>query len=185
MATQQKLITADELLAMPRIEGRKFELIRGVLVEKMPTGDPHALVVVMIATILNLFVGPRNLGGVRAGEPGYLLEIGPDTVRAPDVAWVAHGRIPEGTIGYPNLAPDLAVEVRSPSNSIPELQRKAEMWLSFGTRQVWVADPETTTVTIYQTGVDPLTLGEDDTIDGADLLTGFSAPVWNLFRWEK
>lgn len=139
----------------------------------------------MIATMLSLFVGPRNYGEVVAGEPGYLLEIGPDTVRAPDVAWVAPGRIPAGTIGYPNLAPDLAVEVRSPSNSIPELQRKAEMWLSFGTRQVWVADPETTAVTIYRTGAEPLTLGEDDTIDGADLLPGFSAPVWNLFRWEK
>lgn len=59
------------------------------------------------------------------------------------------------------------------------------MWLSFGTQQVWVADPETTTVTIYRIGVEPLTLGEDDTIDGADLRPGFSAPVWNLFRWEK
>ena len=89
---------------MPRGDGRKYELIRGVLVEKMPTGHPLAIVVVMIATVLNLFAGPRNFGEVVAAEPGYLLEIGPDTVRALDVAWVAPGRVPQGTVGYPNLA---------------------------------------------------------------------------------
>lgn len=185
MTTEQKLMTADELLAMPRGDSRKYELIRGVLVEKMPTGRPHALVVVMIATVLNLFAGPRNFGEVLAGEPGYLLEIGPDTVRAPDVAWVAPGRVPEGTVGYPNLAPDLAVEVKSPGNSYPEMRRKAEMWLSFGVRQVWNADPEHTTITIYRADVAPVTLGADDTIDGGDLLPGFTAPVWSLFYWER
>ena len=119
------------------------------------------------------------------GEPGYLLEIGPDTVRAPDVSWIAPGRIPAGTTGYPNLAPDLAVEVKSPSNSRPELRRKAEMWLSFGTRLVWVADPDTTTITVYRPSADPVDLGEDDTIDGGDLLPGFTAPVWSLFRWQR
>ena len=153
--------------------------------EKVPTGDPHALVVVMIATILNLFVGPRNLGGIRGGEPGYLLEVGPDTVRAPDVSWIAPGRIPAGATGYPNLAPDLAVEVKSPSNSHPELRRKAEMWLSFGVRQVWVADPDTTTITVYRHDAEPVELGEDDTIDGGDLLPDFTAPVWSLFRWQR
>ena len=185
MTTEQKLVTADELLAMPRGDGRKYELIRGVLVEKMPTGHPHAIVVVMIATVLNLFAGPRNFGEVVAGEPGYLLEVGPDTVRAPDVAWVAPGRVPQGTIGYPNLAPDLAVEVKSPANSYLEMRRKAEMWLSFGVHQVWNADPERTTVTVHRPNAEPIELGEDDTIDGGDLLPGFTAPVWSLFRWEK
>jgi Uma2 family endonuclease len=185
MTIKPKLMTADELLTMPRGDGKRYELIRGMLVEKVTTGDSHALVVVMIATILNLFVGPRNLGGVRAGEPGYLLEVGPDTVRAPDVSWIAPGRVPAGTRGYPNLAPDLAVEVKSPSNSHPELRRKAEMWLSFGVRQVWVADPEHTTVTRYAPDTDPVVFTEDDMIDGEDLLPGFTAPVWSLFRWER
>ena len=185
MTTKPKLITADELLAMPRVDGKKYELIRGVLVEKVTTGDPHALVVAIITTVLSLFAGPRNYGGVRAGEPGYLLEIGPDTVRAPDVAWIAPGRIPEGTTGYPNLAPDLAVEVKSPSNSRPEMRRKAEMWISFGARQVWVADPDTTTITVYRPDAEPIELGEDDTIDGGDLLPDFTAPVWSLFRWQR
>ena len=185
MTTKPKLMTAEELLAMPRGDGRKYELIRGVLMEKVTTGDPHALVVAMIAAILNLFVGPRNLGGVRAGEPGYLLEVGPDTVRAPDVSWIAPGRVPARTRGYPSLAPDLAVEVKSPSNSRPEMRRKAEMWLSFGTRLVWVADPDTTTITVYRPDAEPVELSEDDTIDGGDLLPDFTAPVWSLFRWQR
>ena len=185
MTTATKLMTAAELLAMPRSDGKKYELIRGELIEKMPTGDPHAIVVIMIGTVLNLFVGPRNYGGVRAGEPGYLLEIGPDTVRAPDVAWIAPGRIPPGTQGYPNLAPDLAVEVKSPSNSYPEMHRKAVMWLSYGSRQVWVADPEHTTLTRYTPGATPVVLRADDIIDGGDLLPGFTAPVWSLFRWQR
>lgn len=185
MTTKPKLITADELLAMSCEDGRRHELIRGVLVEKVPTGRPPAVVVVMIATVLNLFVGPRNYGEVHTGEPGYLLEIGPDTVRAPDVAWVAPNRIPEGAVGYPNLAPDLVVEVKSPGNSHPEMRRKAEMWISFGTRQVWVADPDTTTITVYRPNAEPMELGEDDTIDGGDLLPEFTAPVWSLFRWQR
>ena len=185
MTTKPKLVTADELLAMPRGDGKKYELIRGILVEKVATGHPHGVVVAIITTVLSLFVGPRNYGHVSSGEPGYLLEIVPDTVRAPDVSWIASGRVPEGTRGFPNLAPDLAVEVKSPSNSRPEMRRKAEMWLSFGSRQVWVADPDTTTITVYRPGAEPVELGEDDTIDGGDLLPEFTAPVWSLFRWQR
>ena len=185
MTTARKLITADELLAMPRQDGRRYELIRGVLVEKVPTGRPHTIVVNFIAYVLSSFVIPRDYGELHTGEPGYLLEIGPDTVRAPDVAWVAPDRIPGDATGYPNLAPDLAVEVKSPSNSHPELRRKAEMWLSFGCRLVWVVDPDTTTVTVYRPGVDPVALSEGDTIDGGDLLPDFTAPVWSLFRARR
>ena len=185
MTTEQKLMTADELLAMPRGDGRKYELIRGVLVEKMPTGRPHAIVVTLIAIVVGTFVVTRDYGEVHTGDPGYLLEIGPDTVRAPDVGWIAPGRIAEDTTGYPNLAPDLAIEVKSPSNSYPALHRKAEMWLSYGVRQVWIADPDYATITIYRPGSAPVLLTEDDTIDGGDLLPGFTAPVWSLFRWER
>lgn len=184
-APPTKLVTAAELLAMPRGDGKKYELVRGKLIEKTPTGNQKGAAVAMIGTVLSIYAGPRNYGGVRAGDPGYLLEIGPDTVRAPDVAWIAPGRIPPGTQGYPNLAPDLAVEVKSPSNSYPAMRRKAEMWLSFGSRQVWVADPDHTTITRYTPGADPVVLTADDTIDGGDLLPGFSAPVWSLFRWQR
>ena len=181
------LITAAELLAMPRQDGRRYELIRGVLVAKMPTGDAHALVVAIITTVLSMFVGPRGYGAVRAGEPGYTLEVGPpDTVMAPDVAWIAPGRIPPaGAAGFPQLAPDLAVEVKSPGDTTAALARKARQWLHYGARQVWAVDPERLTLTQYTPGAPPITLGEWDTLDGGELLPGFSTPVWRLFRWAE
>lgn len=185
MTAARRLITADELLLMPKGYGKRYELIRGELVERPASGNVKAAVVAMAATVLSTFVFSRNYGEVAAGDPGYLLESHPDTVRAADVAWMAPGRIPEGTTGYPSLAPDLIVEVKSHYDVFPELRRKAEMWLSFGTRLVWVADPDTTTITVYHPGVDPVELGEDDTIDGGDLLPDFTAPVWSLFRWQR
>jgi Uma2 family endonuclease len=79
----------------------------------------------------------------------------------------------------------LAVEVKSPSNSNPEMAAKAVMWLSYGSQQVWVEDPEQTTVTIYRSGVTPVTLSDDDILDGGDLLPGFTTPVWRLFRRRR
>ena len=162
-----------------------MSLSGGVLIEKMGTGDPHGIVVSRIDGIIFIYTETTGYGSTRTGEPGYHLDFEPDTVRCPDVAWIAPGRIPEGTQGYPNLAPDLAVEVKSPGNSNPEMAAKAWMWLSYGSQQVWVADPERSTVTIYRTGTEPQTLGEDDELTGGDLLPGFSTPVWRLFRRER
>ena len=185
MTTKLKFITADELLRMPRGDGVKYELIRGVLVPKMPTGDPHGETVTSTTVALANYVAANRYGSVRSGEPGYRLERNPDTVRAPDIAWFAPGRLPEGTQGYPELAPDLAVEVKSPSNSNPEMAAKATMWLSYGSQQVWVEDPEQNTVTIHRPGSNPVVLGEYDVLDGGDLLPGFTTPVWRLFRLSE
>ena len=185
MTTTSKLMTADDLLALPRGYGRRYELMRGVLVEKMGTGDPHAMVLVWFTYALAGYVATSNYGDLRVGEPGYLLDLDPDTVRCPDLAWIAPGRILPGTQGYPNLAPDLAVEIKSPGNSNPEMTAKAWMWLSYGSQQGWVADPDHTTITIYSPGVEPLTLGEEDELNGGDLLPGFTTPVWRLFRRQR
>ncbi len=182
MTTTSKLMTADDLLALPRGYGKRYELIRGVLVEKMGTGDPHAMVLVWFTYALAHYVATEGYGDLRVGEPGYHLDLDPDTVRCPDLAWIAPGRIPPGTQGYPNLAPDLAIEVKSPRNSNPEIAAKAWMWLSYGSQQVWVADPERVTVTVYRPGAEPQTLGEDDELTGGGLLPGFTTPVWRLFR---
>ena len=184
MTTKLKFITADELLLMPR-DGNRYELMRGVLVPKMPTGLPHSEAVIRTGSLLTVYSDDNEYGATYAGEPGYRLERDPDTVRAPDVSWCAPGRLPEGTQGFPELAPDLAIEVKSPSNSNPEMASKAEMWLSYGSQQVWVEDPEQTAVTIYRPGALPVTLSEDDTLDGGDLLPGFTTPVWRLFRRRR
>ena len=180
--TGEPLITAEQLLRLPRGKGTRCELIRGVLIEKMPTGDAHRDTTVLTAYHLTQYTFDTEHGVTRTGEPGFRLETEPDTVRAPDVAWIAPGRIPEGTQGYPELAPDLAVEVKSPSNSNPEMYEKASMWLAYGTRQVWVLDPENMTATIHRLGSEPVVFSENDILDGSDLLVGFSIEVWKLFR---
>ena len=177
-----KLMTADELLALPKGDGRRLELIRGVLVEKMPTGDPHGESVTLTGYALTHYARSNRHRVVRNGDPGYWLERDPDTVRAPDVAWFSPGRLTRGRRGYHEIVPDLAIEIKSPSNSWPEMAAKARMWLSYGSQQVWVADPPTATVTIYRLDVTPVTLGEEDVLDGGELLPGFSAPVRRLFR---
>ena len=184
MTTTRALLTADDLLALPR-DGNKYELIRGVLVSKMGTGDPHGITVSRISGLIFNYTEANDYGEARSGEPGYHLDFEPDTVRCPDVAWIAPGRVPPRTHGFPSLAPDLAIEVKSPSNSNPEMAAKAWLWLSYGSWQAWVADPERVTVTVYRPGITPVILSEDDVIDGGDLLPGFSSPVWRLFRRHR
>ena len=188
-ATPARLITADEFLEMERVPGKRYELIRGVLTEKdVPTGDPHADTVSHSHGILYYhIIIVANYGVLRTGEPGYRLESDPDTVRAPDVAWFAPGRIPPGTTGFPDLTPDLCIEIASPSNSRRDrlLSDKAQMWLDFGAREVWVLNPEDTTVSRYRPGQAPVVLSQDDVLDGEELLPGFSVPVWQLFRRQR
>ena len=183
--TEIKLMTAEELLMMPKIDGRRFELIRGVLVEKMPVGDPHCEAVALTSATMVNYARSNRYGVVRTGEPGYRLDREPDTVRAPDVAWFAPGRLTRGVRGFPEMAPDLAIEVKSPSNSWPEMAAKAQMWLCYGSQQAWVGDPETITVRVYRPNAAPLILGADDILNGGDLLPGFSVPVRDLFLWDE
>ena len=181
--TATGLMTAEELLAMPRGCGKRYELVRGEPVERMLAEHPQANAVKWIAYALTQYEVDTGYGQVKTGEPGYRLEFDPDTVRAPDVAWVAPGRIPPGTQGYPNLAPDLVVEVLSPGQ---DLSDKARMWISYGTREVWVAQPEPpVSVTRYRPGRAPVTLYDDDALDGGDLLPGFSIAVWRLLRRRR
>ncbi len=184
MITKPKLITADDLLLMPK-DGNRYELIRGVLVPKMAPGHPHAIVVSRISMLIGNYADANDYGVGLAGEPGHRLERDPDTVRAPDVAWFAPGRIPEGTQGYPEIAPDLVIEVKSPGNSNPEMAAKARMWLSYGSRMAVIADPRYSTFTVYRPNAEPVTLTEDDVFDGGDVLPGFAIPVWRFFRRQR
>lgn len=181
MATMLKLMTAEELLLLPD-DGMQRELIRGVLTEDMPPGDEHGVLVAHIAWLLTNYSYENGRGRVRAGDSGFVLEHDPDTVRGPDVAWVSFDRLPTPVVGYADLAPDLVVEVKSPSNSYREMADRALMWLSHGTRMAVVADPARITLSVYRPGQPPLVLGEFDVFDGGDVLPGFSEPVWRFFR---
>ena len=183
-----RLITAAEFLEMELPPGKRYELIRGVLKEKdVSTGEPHGEVVSFAHGRLFVHHIATGYGELRTSEPGYRLERNPDTVRSPDIAWFAPGRLSPGTTGFPELTPDLCIEVASPSNARADrlLSDKAQMWLDHGAREVWVLNPEDTTLTRYRPGRSPVMLGADDMLDGGELLPGFSVAVWQLFRRQR
>lgn len=181
--TTTNLITADELLMMPR-EDYHYELVRGVLTDPLPPHfDLHGKAAARFGYVLTKYERDNDYGVV-TGRAGFHLETNPDTVRAPDIGWVAPGRIVERVNGYPRLSPDLVVEIKESYETRGDMGKRAAMWLGFGTRMVWVADPETTTVTRHRAGREPETLNEEDTLDGNDLLPGFGVPIWQLFRDE-
>ena len=181
MTTKPKLMTAEEFLLLPD-DDMKRELIRGVLTEEMPPGYEHGAVEAQIGRLLGNFAADNDFGEVVTGDSGFVLERGPDTVRGPDVAWVAPGRIEGRVRGFAELAPDLVVEVRSPNDSQRHMAERAMMWLSHGVRMALVADPNTVALTVYRPGEPPQALGELDTFDGGGVLPGFTAPVWSFFR---
>ena len=181
MTTKPKLITAEELLLMPD-DDMKRELVRGVLTEDMPPGYEHGVAEARIAWLFTNYSEENNYGEVLTGDSGFVLERGPDTVRGPDVAWVAPGRLEGRVVGFAELAPDLVVEVRSPNDSQRHMAERAMMWLSHGVRMALVADPGPVTLAVYRPGEPPQVLGEFDAFDGGDVLPGFAAPVWGFFR---
>lgn len=175
---------------LPQDDGYRDELVRGRLVREPRPGTEHAWLETRIAYALHEFVERRRLGVVLT-EAGYILSVDPPTVRGPDVSFVARDRIPpEGfSKGFWRLAPDLAVEVVSPSNSAAEIQEKVLEYLEAGTRIVWVVQPRTRTVAVHRSRTaldDPgagQVLGEGDGLDGDDVLPGFRLEVGDLFRW--
>lgn len=180
--TEAKLLTAADLLRLDG-EGVRGELIRGVLCKTMSTGQRHGQIVMDLAFELNAFVKPRQLGTLVGSDSGILLEREPDTVREPDIAFTSANRLPPGgaTVGYAEVVPDLVVEVASPSDSRREVHDKAHMWLNHGVRLVWVVQPGTRTIDVYQAGHPAATLGEQDALDGLDVLPGFSREVSAVF----
>ena len=144
----------------------QHELIRGVLTENVLPGDQHGVAVAGIAWLLGNFSGDNDYGEV-SGRSVFLLERNPDTVRRPDLAWVAPGRIARPFAGYPGLTPDLVVEVRSPSDSRRHMVERAMMWLSHGVRMALVADPGPVTLAVYRPGEPPQVLADSTDLTGA------------------
>ena len=173
-----KLLTADDLLRLYS-KGVKGELIRGVLHETMASGMRHGKIAMLLGAKFVMHVEPAGLGQVIGSDAGVLLERNPDTVREPDIAYISAERLPlDAEIdGYCPVPPDLVVEIVSPSDSEREVDDKATMWLSFGVRMVLVINPETRTIRVRQPDLPTIILTVDDTLDGGEVLPGFSCPV--------
>ena len=183
--TERKLLTADDLLRLYG-EGVRGELIRGVLCETMSTGGEHGEIVMNLGLLLGSFIRPRRLGRLAGSDSGVLLAREPDTVREPDIAFISAGRIPPGTRvqGYYEVVPDLVVEVKSPSDSMREIYDKARMWLNFGCRLVWVLYPDDRSIDIHPQNGAITTLTDAHTLDGGDVLPGFTCTVSDIFDTE-
>ena len=177
-----KRLTADDMLRLYS-EGVRGELIRGVLCETMPTGQEHGEIAANLTILLGAFVKPRKLGRLTTSDSGVWLERDPDTVREPDVAYFSAEKMPPGVRveGYAEVVPDLVVEIVPPSDSMSEINDKALMWLSYGVRLVWVVNPSTRSVDVYQEGRAVTTLAENDTLEGLDVLPGFNCVVREVF----
>jgi Uma2 family endonuclease len=182
MSTTHTLTTADELFVMPD-DGFRYELVRGELRRMPPAGSEHGAVTVNITVVIAQFVKSHSLGVVFGAETGFKIASDPDTVRAPDLAFVRRERIPQAGIprGFWPGAPDLAVEVVSPGDTYTEVEEKVHDWLNSGTRMVLVLNPRTRTVAIHTSHTDVVRLTGSDILDGGEVLPGFSCRVAELF----
>ena len=175
-------MTADELLRKPD-DGFRYELIRGELVKMPPSGQEHGDLAARVLVSLGQHVQTKRLGKVYAAETGFKLASNPDHVRAPDAAFVRRERLEQlGEVeGFWPGAPDLVVEVVSPSDTFLEVQDKVFDWLDAGCRMVVVVTPRKRAVTVYRSLSDVKVLGETDVLDGADVVPGWRLPAKDLF----
>ncbi|MDP8923370.1 MAG: Uma2 family endonuclease [Chloroflexota bacterium] len=182
MAIQPKLMTADELLRLPR-DGKRHELVRGELRTMPPAGFEHGKWTSILDRSLGNFVAAHGLGEVVTGEVGFRLATDPDTVRAPDVAFVRRERLQAAgrVTGFWPGAPDLAVEVISPHDLYTEVEDKVAEWLEHGARLVCVVNPRRRTVAVHLPDRPLQILTIDDTLDGEDVVPGWTLPLRELF----
>jgi Uma2 family endonuclease len=182
-ATTNDLLTLEEFVRLPDEDPYKLELARGRLVREPPPGAPHGWLVWKLFAALHNHVAEHGIGIV-VNETGFLLSVDPPTVRGPDLAVIKSENLPREGLpeGYWTRAPDVAIEILSPSNSAVEIQEKVLDYLTAGSRLVWVADPHSRSVIVYGSGHENrlLTLGDD--LEGGDVLPRFRIALADLFE---
>jgi len=183
MSSTKILITADELLLMPK-DGFKYELVEGELNKMSPSGYKHGITIARLAGRLQVYIEENNLGEVCGAETGFIISSNPDTVIAPDIAFISNQRILQITNPdtYSPIAPELVVEVLSPSDTPKKVTKKIELWLNFGVNVVILIDPRKKELKVYRSLSEPTPLTEKDTLTLDDILPGFSYSLANLFR---
>ncbi len=184
MTTAKKLMTAAELLALPD-DGKRYELIRGVLITMAPASAPHGSVTDLIGRRIGNFVEANNLGKTYATETGVFIEHGLDTVRAPDYAFISHERFAGASpsSGYSEIIPDLVVEVITGDYRSSVVDAKTRIWLDAGVRLVLVAYIGTTEIIAHHDDGTVRRFGPGDTLTCEPVLPGFACAVDEIFAY--
>jgi Uma2 family endonuclease len=182
MAVQGRLYTADEFWETFG-DTKRLELVKGVPVEMSPTGEAHGLISAWLSYLILSYSEAHDLGEVTGAETGFVLIRNPDTVRAPDVGFIAKARLsgPTSERYFPG-APDLAVEVVSPSDTASEIHNKVFDYLRAGTRLVWVVYPQSRTLAVYGPDAPTRFLESDGVLDGGEVLPGLALPLREVFK---
>lgn len=180
VTTRQFTITDFEEMGS---ELDRFELIRGELREVAAAGARHSAIGVGLGAELRAVVKKQRMGTVFGADAGFIVARDPDSLLMPDVSFVSSDRLPVGDVGeaFVPFAPDLAVEIESPSNRKGETLEKIALYLDGGAQLVWLIRPLRRTVTVFRPGEPELVLRDGDTLDGADVVPGFSLPLAELF----
>jgi Uma2 family endonuclease len=176
----QRLLTVEEFWRLPE-NGTRRELVRGEVVETMPPGGVHGAIAAALVSVLRAWAGA--LGGYVGVEAGFVLARNPDTVRGADVSYVRADRIPPDGVpeAFWPMAPDLAVEIVSPSETADEVRAKVRDYLAAGTPLVWTIYPRTREVVVHTADGLARAYSDSDVIEHPDVLPGFTCPVAELF----
>lgn len=181
MSTQAETrrIAGEELFDMPDLG--PCELVKGEIKRMSPTGRIHGNVEARLAQRLSDFVEEHELGEVMVGEVGIYTERNPDTVRGADVLFISHERLgAAASEGFLDVAPELVVEIMSPTNTWEEVRRKIEEYFAIGVERVWIVEPENRAVQVYQSPDAVHTLSSTDVLEGEGMLDGFALPIDTL-----
>ncbi len=177
-------VTAEELLEMPGVRGKRVELVDGEVVEVSPASIRHGVIAGAVHDAIKHHVREQDLGIVMGDNVGYVLRRDPDHVCAPDVSFIAWDSVPEGDVSerFWEGPPTIAVEVVSPNDRANDIHDRVQDYLEAGTRQVWALWPRRSSVSVYSLDVDTRELGSEAQLVGGDVLPGFGVRVGDLFE---
>ncbi len=182
MSRSTRMVTAEELARLPEDHCR-YELVKGRIIRMSPVGWRHGKVVASLLLALGRYIQQNRLGEI-VTEVGFVLSSNPDTVRAPDLAFIRQDRLPPvDPRGFWHGAPDLAVEVLSPEDRATEVEEKVDEYLQHGVTVVLVVDPDVESVSVHRRLAPPLAVqGADAVLEIGDVLPGFSDTLANIFK---
>ena len=177
-----EIMTAEELERLD-LPGKSTELVRGRLVVREPPSTHHGIVAARLNYLVGAFVYPNRLGVLFGQDTGFKIQSNPDTVRAPDLAFLAQKRSSQiHTRGYAALAPDLVAEIVSPDDRPGELLAKVGEWLDAGVRLVWVIDPRREEARVHRPDGSISVIDGGGTLTGEDMLPGFECRLADVFH---